>query len=475
VGTGNGSYDGTVNWGESFLKMDMSSGNATVLDWFTPDNWQSLDDLDNDLGSSGPVLTSSGRLVGGGKEGIVYLIDRANMGHSQTGNGQILQSFQAIGFGIYSVAFWERPGSSILYVRGYNDAVKAFRMVNGRFETKPFTQAGFTSGLCYDGMAVSANGAAQFSAILWVASTQNSNDDGPGTLHAFSAANLSNELWNSNMNHVRDGFGNLAKFTAPTVANGKVYLPTFSNRLVVYGLLSRKAAVGDVVNSASNLSGAIAPQELVVVYGSGLGPAQLAGAQVDSASRLGNNLAGTQVLINNSPAALIYARADQVAAIVPKTVAGQQNVGVQVKYQGQTTATFSVPVTDTAPGLYTMDQSGQGQGAILNLDSSVNGPANPAPRGSIVMLWGTGQGLTNPDSPEDELASDPLPEPVSPVTVTIGGQKADVLYAGAAPGFAGLIQINVRVPSNIHPGKAVPVVVKIGSASSQAGVTLAVQ
>ena len=118
------------------------------------------------------------------------------------------------------------------------------------------------------------------------------------------------------MNASRDGLGTLAKFAAPTIANGKVYVPTFSNRLVVYGLLTQKKVIGDVVNSASSLSGAVAPGELVVVYGSGLGPATLAGAQLDSSGHLSNNVAGTQVLFNSAPAPLIYARADQVAAIV---------------------------------------------------------------------------------------------------------------------------------------------------------------
>ena len=208
VVTGNGSYDGAVNWGMSVMKVGTSSGTTAVTDWFTPDNWQTLDDLDSDFGSCGPVLTSAGTIIAGGKEGILHLLDTQNMGHSQAGNGQVLQRFQAIGFGIFNMAYWERADSPIVYVRAYNDAVKAFRMTNGQFETKPFSQSTFTSGLPFDGMSVSANGAAQFSAILWVTSTKAAHTGGPAVLYALSASDVSKELWDSKMNASRDAVGN---------------------------------------------------------------------------------------------------------------------------------------------------------------------------------------------------------------------------------------------------------------------------
>jgi uncharacterized protein (TIGR03437 family) len=125
--------------------------------------------------------------------------------------------------------------------------------------------------------------------------------------------------------------------------------------------------------------------------------------------------------------------------------------------------------------LFTADRTGMGQGAILNQDASLNSPANPALRGSIVALYGTGQGETDPDGQEDEIPGDALATVLSPVQVTIGGQPAKLLYAGDAPTLAGVMQINVRVPAGIKPGGAVPVVVTIGGVNSQPGVTLAVQ
>jgi uncharacterized protein (TIGR03437 family) len=237
----------------------------------------------------------------------------------------------------------------------------------------------------------------------------------------------------------------------------------------------QKKLIGDVVNSASSLSGPVAPGELVVVYGSGLGPATLARAQLDSSGHLSDNVASTQVLFNGVAAPLIYTRADQVAAIVPNAVSDQQSVQVQVKYQGQSTPTFSTTVADTVPGLFTLDQSGQGQAAVLNQDNSINSTANPAARGSIVSLWATGHGQSDPDWADDVLASSPLPQPKNKVNVNIGGHWAQILYAGAAPGLAAVIQVNVRVPYGIQPGRKVPVLMRIGDAMSQAGVTMAVR
>jgi uncharacterized protein (TIGR03437 family) len=277
------------------------------------------------------------------------------------------------------------------------------------------------------------------------------------------------------MNSSRDAIGNLAKFTAPTIANGKVYMATFSNQLVVYGLFTQKKTIGDVVNSASNLSGPVAPGELVVVYGSGLGPGSLAGPQVDSSGHLSSNVAGTQVLFNGEAAPLVYTRADQVAAIVPNSVSGQASALVQVKYNGQSTPAFSTAIAVTAPGLFTLDQTGQGQAAVLNQDNTINTAANPAERGSIVVLWATGQGQSDPDWADDLLASSPLPQPKNKVNVNIGGHWGQILYAGAAPGLAAVIQVNVRVPYGIQPGRKVPVQMRIGDAMSQTGVTMAVR
>lgn len=475
VMTGNGPANGASLWGESFLKLSGSAGKLTVADWFTPDNFAHLNDVDADLGSCGPLLTSTGEVIGGGKEGVVFVLDRNRLGHMQAGNGQILQKFPAVGFGILNMAYWEKPDVSFLYLRANNDSVKMFRQVSGRFATLPFSQSNFVAGLPFDGMAVSANGSAVNTGILWITTTVIAPQNGAGTLHALLASNVNTELWNSEMNPSQDQLGTLAKYTAPTIANGKVYVPTFSNQLAVYGLKVKNKIVADVVNAASGLSGTIAPGEMVVVYGTGLGPQSLAGAQVDNNQRLATSVAGVRVLLNGQAAPLIYVQANQVAAIVPKNLAGAARVSVRVEYQGAVMSAFTLSVGAARPGLFTMNQSGLGQGAILNQDASVNSAANPADRGSIVVLYGTGQGAMDPDWAEDQLASSPLPQLQSPVAVKIGGQEAEVLYAGAAPGYAAVMQINARVPGQIQPGKSVPVVVTIAGSSSQPGVTLAVK
>ena len=475
--TGNGTFDGKVNFAESVIKLSTVSGIPAMVDWFTPDNFKNLTDLDNDLGSCGPILTSNGWLIAGGKEGVVYLISQNNLGHIVSGNGQILQHFQAIGFGIYNMAFWDRRGGPILYVRADADVPKAFQIVNNQFQTTPVSQGTVKAALPYDGMAVSANGSAAYSGILWLTSTTNGNEDGAGSIHAYNALDLSTELWNSDMNSARDSLGMLAKFSAPTIANGKVYVATFSGSLMVYGLMSQKALIGQVVNSASGLGGPVAAGEMITINGAGLGAAGLTTSPANAAATrmLATQLGGTQVMVNGTAAPLLYARQDEVAAVIPDAVAGQTNVNLQVQYQGQSTPMMQVPVTAIAPGLFTMDQSGRGQGAILNQDESINSAANPATRGSIVALFGTGGGPMDPALADDAIASAPYPKLTSAVTVTIGGKTADIEYAGAAPDLAAVFVISARVPAGIQPGSKVPVVVSIGGAKTQSGVWLAVQ
>jgi trimeric autotransporter adhesin len=231
-----------------------------------------------------------------------------------------------------------------------------------------------------------------------------------------------------------------------------------------------------VTNAASNLSGPIAPGEIVVLYGSGLGPAQLISASVGSDGLYDAGLAGTSVQFNGIPAPMIYTSATQVAAIVPYEVTGDASALVTVTYQGQTAAAVTIALSASAPGLFTLGSTGQGQAAAINQNGTINSSSLPAPIGSIISLYATGEGQTSPAGLDGKLATTPLPAPNLPVSVTIGGVTVNNLqYVGGAPGeVAGLLQINVAVPAGVTPGNAVPVIIRVGGATSQANVTLAV-
>jgi uncharacterized protein (TIGR03437 family) len=230
------------------------------------------------------------------------------------------------------------------------------------------------------------------------------------------------------------------------------------------------------VSNAASYGTAIAPGQMVDVWGTGMGPATFANLALDSNGMVSTSLAGVRILFDGIPAPLVYVSATQCAAVVPYFGAYNATTHVQVEYQGVRSAPLVVPVNATAPGLFTMNYSGSGPGAILNQDNTVNSAANPASRGSVVILWATGEGVTDPPGVDGRLAVDVLPAPVAAVTVDIGGLPATVQYAGAAPGMMpGVLQVNAQMSPNVEAGNSVPVHVTVGGVASQDGVTLAVK
>jgi uncharacterized protein (TIGR03437 family) len=235
--------------------------------------------------------------------------------------------------------------------------------------------------------------------------------------------------------------------------------------------------VFSLVNGASMKGGAVAPGEVVTFFGSNLGPASLMNLQLNEAGQVATALGEVQVTFDNIPAPLLYVQASQLSAIVPYAVAGTTQAKVEVRYKGTKSNTVVAQVAASAPGVFTIDSSGQGQGAILNQNYTVNSAANPAEKGSVVMVYATGEGETDPQVADGRFTSpEALPKPKLPVSVKIGGLDAEVLYAGGAPGsVAGLLQVNVQVPASVATGNAVPVVLTIGGKSSQEEVTMAVR
>jgi outer membrane protein assembly factor BamB len=246
--TGNGTFNasaGGTDYGDSVVKLATLSG-LSVSDYFTPDNQGALNQSDLDLGSGGPILLpQTTSIVGGGKDGILRLIDTASMGGYNSSFNADVQEFQATsGIIMIGPVYWNSPSNGpVLYLWGPGDHLKAFEFLNGSFQTTPISQSSMTSPSGNSNAAalsLSANASTSGTGIVW-ASVSYSGDSNqqtvPGILRAFDATNLSTELWDSKQNVARDDVGNYAKFAPPTIANGKVYLATFSNQLLVYGLL----------------------------------------------------------------------------------------------------------------------------------------------------------------------------------------------------------------------------------------------
>jgi uncharacterized protein (TIGR03437 family) len=235
-------------------------------------------------------------------------------------------------------------------------------------------------------------------------------------------------------------------------------------------------ASGGIVNAASLAGGAIAPGELISIFGSNFGPAGLDVAAAEN-NVIPMALNNVHVYFGFGTEGAITARTQsQINVFVPYDVANGTSTQVIVDVDGVTSAPVTVPVAASAFGISTADASGSGQGAIFNQDGSLNSHANPAARGSVVTLFGTGEGVTTPALPDGALEiSTPYSTTQAPVAVKFGGQTAQIQYDGAAPFLpTGVFQINATIPSGVTPGD-VPITVSIGGIGTTRIVTVAVR
>jgi len=231
----------TADYGESFIKLVPGSGTSmTVSDYFKPNDYDSLNASDLDLGSGGAfAIPGTTYIAGGGKAGVLYLVSTANMGKLDTSKDQVVQEFQAENGLFGSPAFY----NDTLYIWGVNEPLKAYHFTGSLFTTTPSSQSAYStpSGYSTSGtVSVSSNGTTSGTEIVWATAPTGDPDHTTvgGNMYAYNATNLATLLWSTSSNPSRDGYGNYAKYVAPTVANGKVYVGTDSGQVVVYGLLS---------------------------------------------------------------------------------------------------------------------------------------------------------------------------------------------------------------------------------------------
>ena len=209
------------------------------------------------------------------------------------------------------------------------------------------------------------------------------------------------------------------------------------------------------VGAASLSQGPVAPGEIIVIFGAGLGPESGVAGALDSTGALANLLSGAEVRFDGVPAPVFYAQFGQINVQVPYTVAGNAVTHVQAFYQGISAGSLDLVVVDAAPALFPV---------VMNPDGAPNSAVAPAAMGSILTFYATGEGLTDGPNVSGQAAVAPYPSPILPVTLTVAGFPAQILYAGSAPGAVGLLQVNARVPAGFIPTGPVLAELAVGSA-----------
>ena len=239
--TGNGKFtaaSGGRDYGDSALKIALTSNGLAVRDYFTPADQEHLNDTDGDFGSGSPILLPdqpaphSHLLLAAGKSAKLYELDRDNLGHFHAADDS--NAVQVVPAGAQSFgapAYWN--GHVFYFLM--NDYLRDYALQNGRLSAQPVAKS--NTNINDPGTpAISANGAKN--GIVWIVSTKVWNGpDQPAVLFAYDAADVSRELYNSTQNPTRDGAGYALRFTIPTIANGRVYVPT-KRRIDVFGLLA---------------------------------------------------------------------------------------------------------------------------------------------------------------------------------------------------------------------------------------------
>ncbi len=389
LSTGNGSFGKTTNnlyqAGNSFIKL---SPILQLLDYFTPYNSASLNSGDQDLGSAGLFLMpNTNYVVGGGKQGVLYLSNTNAMGEFNASGDHVQQEFQAV-YGVGTSHIHGTPSyfdsdvnGPTVYVWGENDYLRQylFNPTTGLVNPTPLAKSTMTAPVTNNNGAmpggfttVSANGGSN--GIVW-ASTPWIHDASAnvvqGVLYAFDANTL-NLLWTDKTNDARDEIGNFAKYVPPTVANGKVYMPNFgalntydgSGSLVVYGLLKPQLTVN--VASASMNAGAALPALIGTV--TGLVNGDTLGTTI--------NVAYSTTATSSSPAGTY-----PIAATVTGSSAGSYQVVVNDGTLTISATTVATTTTLTAP-------ANANYGANVNLSATVASTGG-TPTGTVTFYSGT--------------------------------------------------------------------------------------
>ena len=230
-------------------------------------------------------------------------------------------------------------------------------------------------------------------------------------------------------------------------------------------------------SAASYASDTLSPGEIITIFGTEIGPTTPAFGSLDSSGKMSTTAGGVQVFVSGYPAPITYASGTQINAVVPYEIKTLRSASIWVKFLNQTSNSITVPVTASTPGIFTANASGTGPGLILNHpDYSLNSAAKPIQKGGYIMVYITGEGETVPAGVTGKITTaDSMPGPLLPVAVRVGGIPATATFAGEAPFFvSGIMQINVKIPENAPSGD-VPLVISIGTSSTQTGVTVRIQ
>jgi len=256
VATGNGTYDAVspytnkMDFGDDNIRLDLTGGILTAEDAFTPFNQANLNSSDTDLGSGGVLLlpdqggAHTHMMIQGGKQGLLYIMDRDNLGDYSTSKNTDLGEIQTSG--LWSMpAYW----NNFIYVWGNGGKLQAYSVNNGVISTSPVATSTFPLGYPGATPSISSNGTQN--GIVWALQTDSNGANGTSVLHALNATNVATELYNSTQNGTNDLAGPIVKFAVPTVTNGKVYVGT-SNQMDVYGLKGgTQQAATPVINPGS--------------------------------------------------------------------------------------------------------------------------------------------------------------------------------------------------------------------------------
>lgn len=246
ISTGNGTVgdptnaSDTIDRGESFLKLTLSGTNFITDSFFTPYEWSIFNEGDKDLGSAGIMLIPGTTLAfSGSKDAFLYLVNKDNMGGVNIAKDNVIQSIAGGGPVFGASVWWSGPSASYAYymvnIPEYSFGEISQTEFNPASGTLILTNVIHTTANYFGILAVSSDCTNEGTGIVWQSGENGSV--AAGILTAYNAENISTQLYSSESNHARDYVGDYATFSSPTIANGKVYLATFSNRLDVYGLL----------------------------------------------------------------------------------------------------------------------------------------------------------------------------------------------------------------------------------------------